>query len=64
MPRGKRKTLEEQIAGIDRQITQLEEQKRELQKRKEQENVKKLLDAATKAGLTPEALVQKLADKD
>jgi TolA-binding protein len=63
MPRGKRKSLEEQIAEIDRKIAQLTECKKELQKQKEQEDVKKLLDAASKAGLTPEALVKKLAEK-
>lgn len=64
MPRGKRKSLEEQIAAIDQKVSQLTEYKKQLLKQKEQEDVKKLLDAASKAGMTPEALVEKLTQKD
>lgn len=63
MPRGKRKSVEKQIAEIDQKISQLTERKGELQKQKEQEDIKKLLSAANKAGLTPEELVNKLAEK-
>lgn len=63
MPRGKRKSVEKQIAEIDEKISQLTERKGELQKQKEQEDIKKLLGAANKAGLTPEELVNKLAEK-
>ena len=63
MPRGKRKSLEEQIAGIDQKIAQLTDQKKKLQEQKEKDDIKKLLDAASKAGVTPEALVKKLTEK-
>lgn len=64
MPRGKRKTLEEQIADVDQQISKLTELKKNLEEQKRQEDMQKLLDAAKKAGLTPEQLVQKLAEKE
>ncbi|MCI2036232.1 MAG: hypothetical protein LKJ73_10035 [Oscillospiraceae bacterium] len=63
MPRGKRKTLEEQIADVDQQISKLTELKKNLEEQKRQEDVQKLLDAAKKSGLTPEELVQKLSEK-
>jgi len=63
MPRGKRKSLEEQIADIDQQISKLTEVKKNLEEQKRQEDVQKLLDAADKSGLTPEELVQKLTEK-
>lgn len=63
MPRGKRKSLEEQIAEIDQKIAQLTDIKKELQEQKEKDDIKKLLDAASKAGVTPEALVKKLTEK-
>jgi septal ring factor EnvC (AmiA/AmiB activator) len=63
MPRGKRKSLEEQITEIDQKITQLTDQKKKLQEQKEKDDIKKLLDAASKAGVTPEALVKKLTEK-
>ena len=56
MPRGKRKSLEEQIA-------ELTDWKKKLQEQKEKDDIKKLLDAASKAGMTPEALVKKLTEK-
>lgn len=61
MPRGVRKTLDEQIADIDRQISELTELKKKLMDQKEQEDIRKLLDAVKKSGLTPEQLVEKLA---
>lgn len=64
MPRGKRRTLEEQIADVDQQISRLTELKKNLEEQKRQEDMQKLLDAAKKAGLTPEQLVQKLAEKE
>jgi septal ring factor EnvC (AmiA/AmiB activator) len=63
MPRGKRKSLEEQIAEIDQKIAQLTDRRKELQEQKEKDNIKKLLDAASKAGVTPEVLVKKLTEK-
>jgi septal ring factor EnvC (AmiA/AmiB activator) len=63
MPRGKRRTLEEQIADVDQQISKLTELKKNLEEQKRQEDVQKLLDAAKKSGLTPEELVQKLSEK-
>jgi septal ring factor EnvC (AmiA/AmiB activator) len=64
MPRGKRKSLEEQIADVDQQISKLTERKKALEEQKRQEDVQKLLDAAKKAGLSPEELVQKLTEKE
>ena len=61
MPRGVRKTLDEQIADIDRQISELTELKKKLKDQKEQEDIRRLLDAVKKSGLTPEQLVEKLA---
>lgn len=63
MPRGKRRTLEEQIADVDQQVSKLTELKKNLEEQKRQEDVQKLLDAAKKSGLTPEELVQKLSEK-
>lgn len=61
MPRGVRKTLDEQINDIDRQISELTELKKKLKDQKEQEDIHKLLDAVRKSGLTPEQLVEKLS---
>lgn len=61
MPRGVRKTLDEQIADVDRQISELTELKKKLKEQKEQEDIRKLLDAVKKSGLTPEQLVEKLS---
>jgi|LAHS01.1.fsa_nt_gb septal ring factor EnvC (AmiA/AmiB activator) len=63
MPRGKHRTLEEQIADVNQQISKLTELKKNLEEQKRQEDVQKLLDAAKKSGLTPEELVQKLSEK-
>jgi septal ring factor EnvC (AmiA/AmiB activator) len=64
MPRGKRKSLEEQIADVNQQISKLTERKKALEEQKRQEDVQKLLDAAKKSGLSPEELVQKLSEKE
>lgn len=64
MPRGKRKSLEEQIAYVNQQISKLTERKKALEEQKRQEDVQKLLDAAKKSGLSPEELVQKLSEKE
>lgn len=64
MPRGVRKSLEEQIAEIDRQIEELTELKAKLQKQKDQEDIRKLLEAAKEVGLSPEELVKKLTGEN
>lgn len=45
MPRGVRKTLEKQIANVNHQISELTDLKKKLQKQKEQEDIRRLLDA-------------------
>lgn len=64
MPRGKRKSFEEQISDVSQQISKLTEVKKNLEEQKRQEDVQKLLDAANRSGLTPEELVQKLTEKE
>lgn len=65
MARGvRRKTIEEQIADIDSQMKELKEKKKELLAAKEQEDIRKLLDAAKEAGMTPAELVKKLLAAD
>lgn len=64
MPRGNRKTTEEQISEIDLKINELNEQKKQLLVKKEQEDIQKLLDAAKEAGVSPAELVKKLTEKD
>ena len=60
MSRGSRKSIEEQIADVDSKIQELQEKKKELIAAKEQEDIRKLLDAVRKAGTTPEELVKQL----
>jgi DNA-binding protein H-NS len=60
MPRGSRKSIEEQIADVDSKVQELQEKKKELIAAKEQEDIRKLLEAVRKAGTTPEELVKQL----
>ena len=61
MPRGVRKSVEEQLADIDQKIQELQEKKKQLQAEKEQQEVRQLLEAARATGLTPSELVKQLA---
>lgn len=63
MPRGVRKSIEDQISDIDQKIQELQEKKKQLQAEKEQEEIQQLLDAAKELGLSPAELVQKLAEQ-
>lgn len=63
MPRGTRKSIDEQISEIDLKIQELQEKKKQLLEAKEQEDIRQLLDAAKESGLTPADLVKKLAEK-
>jgi len=63
MPRGVRKSIEDQISDIDQKIQELQEKKKQLQTEKEQEEVRQLLDAAKELGLTPAELVKQLSVK-
>ena len=63
MPRGRKKstqTVAEQIAEIDRQISELQEKKKGLLDLQEQNAIKQLLDAAKAAGKSPMELVAEL----
>lgn len=63
MPRGVRKSIEDQISEIDLKIQELQEKKKQLQTAKEQEEVQQLLDAARELGLTPAELVKQLSEQ-
>lgn len=63
MPRGVRKSIDEQISDIDLKIQELQEKKKQLQEAKEQENIRQLLDAVKESGLTPADLVKKLTEE-
>ena len=62
MPRGIRKSIEEQISEIDLKINELNEQKKELLEKRDQEDIQKLLEAAKDAGVSPAELVKKLTE--
>ena len=64
MPRGSRKSIEEQIADVETKIQELQAKKKELQQVKEQEDIRRLLDAVKEAGTTPEELVKQLLSQD
>lgn len=63
MPRGVRKSIEEQISDINRKIQELHEKKEQLQAEKEKQEVQQLLEAARATGLTPAELVKRLAEQ-
>lgn len=63
MPRGSRKTIEERVSEIDLKINELNEQKKQLLEKKEQEDIQKLLEAVKEAGVSPAELVKKLTEK-
>ena len=63
MPRGSRKTIEERVSEIDLKINELNEQKKLLLEKKEQEDIQELLEAAKEAGVSPAELVKKLTEK-
>lgn len=63
MPRGVRKSVEEQLSDIDQKIQELQEKKKQLQAEKEQQEVQQLLEAARATGLTPAELVKQLAEQ-
>ena len=63
MPRGSRKTIEEQISEVDSKLKELNEQKKQLLEKKEQEDIQTLLEAAKEAGVSPAELVKKLKEK-
>ncbi|QNK42209.1 hypothetical protein [Caproicibacter fermentans] len=63
MPRGVRKSIEDQISEIDLKIQELQEKKKQLLEEKEQEDIRQLLEAAKESGLTPADLVKKLTEK-
>ena len=58
MPRGSRKSIEDQIADVETKIQELQAKKKELLEAKEQEDIRRLLDAVKEAGTTPEELVK------
>jgi len=64
MPRGSRKSVEEQIADVETKIQELQAKKKELLQVKEQEDIRRLLDAVKEAGTTPEELVKQLLSQD
>jgi flagellar basal body P-ring protein FlgI len=64
MPRGSRKSIEEQIADVETKIQELQAKKKELLQVKEQEDIRRLLDAVKEAGTTPEELVKQLLSQD
>lgn len=67
MPRGRRKstqTIAEQMAEIDRQISELQEKRKALVDLQEQEAVKQLLEAAKAAGKSPMELVAELTKQN
>jgi uncharacterized protein YoxC len=63
MPRGVRKSIEEQISDIDQKIQELQEKKKQLQEEKEQKEIQQLLDAVKETGFTPAELVKQLAEQ-
>lgn len=63
MPRGNRKSFDEQISDIDLKIQELQEKKKQLLEAKEQEDIRQLLEAAKESGLTPADLVKKLTEE-
>lgn len=63
MPRGTRKSIDEQISDIDLKIQELQEKKKQLLETKEQEDIRQLLEAAKESGLTPADLVKKLTEE-
>ena len=64
MPRGSRKSIEEQIADVESKIQELQTKKKELLEAKEQEDIRRLLDAVKEAGTTPEELVKQLLSQN
>jgi flagellar basal body P-ring protein FlgI len=64
MPRGSRKPIEEQIADVETKIQELQAKRKELLQVKEQEDIRRLLDAVKEAGTTPEELVKQLLSQD
>jgi len=64
MPRGSRKSIEDQIADVETKIQELQAKKKELLEAKEQEDIRRLLDAVKEAGTTPEELVKQLLSQD
>ncbi|MET0016687.1 hypothetical protein [Oscillibacter sp.] len=65
MPRGSRKKpIEEQIADVESKIQELQTKKKELLEAKEQEDIRRLLDAVKEAGTTPEELVKQLLSQN
>lgn len=64
MPRGSRKPIEEQIADVETKIQELQTKKKELLEAKEQEDIRRLLDAVKEAGTTPEELVKQLLSQN
>ena len=64
MPRGSRKSIEEQIADVETKIQELQAKKKELLQVKEQEDIRRLLDAVKEAGTTPEELVKQLLSQN
>jgi len=63
MPRGTRKSIDEQISDIDLKIQELQEKKKQLLEAKEQEDIRQLLEAAKESGFTPADLVKKLTEE-
>lgn len=63
MPRGTRKSIDDQISDIDLKIQELQEKKKQLLDAKEQEDIRQLLEAAKESGLTPADLVKKLTEE-
>jgi len=61
MPRGVRRTADEQIAFIDRQIQELTEKRKLIIESKEQDAIDELLRAAKAAGKSPTELVNELS---
>ena len=64
MPRGSRKPIEEQIADVETKIQELQAKRKELLQVKEQEDIRRLLDAVKEAGTTPEELVKQLLSQN
>ena len=64
MPRGSRKPIEEQIADVETKIQELQAKRKELLEAKEQEDIRRLLDAVKEAGTTPEELVKQLLSQN